>query len=802
MDRFVGKRLDGRYEIQEIIGVGGMAVVYKAHDNVENRTVAIKILKEEFVSNEEFIRRFKNESKAIAVLSHPNIVKVYDVSFGDLIQYIVMEYIDGITLKELIERQGSLRWKDAVYFMVQILKALQHAHDKGIVHRDVKPQNIMVLSDGTIKVADFGIARFARNEQRTITDKAIGSVHYISPEQARGEKTDEKADIYSVGVMLYEMLTGQLPFDAESAVSVAIMQLQRDPKLPTEINPAVPLGLEQITMHAMQKTIERRYQSASEMLCDLEQFKKDPESTFDYSYFVDNAPTKFVDSIMSSTPASAVVIEEEEEEIEEVKERNNMIPILAGVASALVIVLIILGIKFIPKLLKNTGKEYECPDFINMTIENVEKHEFYKENIFEFKFEYIESEYDINRVCDQSTPAGKKLKKGTTITLYISEGQTTVPIPDVFNMNEDKAISKLKAEGFIVATKEQKHEEVEVGKVIKTDPAIGTKAPAKSKITVYVSSGKPEKYVQVPDVVGFSKEDAISDLENADLSYEIEERNLTPDEEFDKGYVIAQSPEGGENSNEVLEGTVVKLYVSTGKVDYTYKPVVELPNDAPLSKGYVSIWKKDGKDPIAETKEEIDLTKKMYTFDELTTNDKEVKYIAKVRFAEDSSKKYYVFAEVTFNVVNNKYDSKAYYDYHNYVPAPELCEKCGLELEAEHECPTCTNCGEKLKKDVVIDGKEHKCECKTCLNSFIYGKKHVCKCIHCGEKEFGPNHTDECECGIELKPTDVHCKECHSNIKGEHEHINCPNPDGEKPEHLKPDDSNVVCGICGYKENE
>ncbi len=252
MDKYVGKRLDGRYEIQEIIGVGGMAVVYKAHDNVENRTVAIKILKDEFVTNEEFIRRFKNESKAIAVLSHPNIVKVYDVSFGDLIQYIVMEYIDGITLKEFIERQGSLKWKDAVYFTVQILKGLQHAHDKGIVHRDVKPQNIMVLSDGTIKVADFGIARFARNEQRTITDKAIGSVHYISPEQARGEKTDEKADIYSVGVMLYEMLTGRLPFEAESAVSVAIMQLQRDPELPTAINPSIPLGLEQITMHAMQ----------------------------------------------------------------------------------------------------------------------------------------------------------------------------------------------------------------------------------------------------------------------------------------------------------------------------------------------------------------------------------------------------------------------------------------------------------------------------------------------------------------------------------------------------------------------
>ena len=297
MDKYLGKRLDGRYELQEIVGVGGMAVVYKAYDNLENRIVAVKILKEEYTGNDEFLRRFINESKAISVLSHPNVVKVYDVSFGDLIQYIVMEYIDGITLKEYIEKSGPLSWNEAVQFTLQILRGLQHAHDKGVVHRDIKPQNIMVLPDGIIKVADFGIARFARSEQVTITDKAIGSVHYISPEQAKGEKTDEKADIYSVGVMLYEMITGKLPFQAESAVSVAIMQLQKDPTLPRDINGSIPLGLEQITMHAMQKDGVRRYRSASEMLFDLEAFKKNPAVTFDYDYFVDDSPTKYIPDV-------------------------------------------------------------------------------------------------------------------------------------------------------------------------------------------------------------------------------------------------------------------------------------------------------------------------------------------------------------------------------------------------------------------------------------------------------------------------------------------------------------------------
>ncbi len=237
MENYVGKRLDSRYEIHEIIGVGGMSVVYKAYDNVDDRIVAVKILKEEFANDDEFVRRFKNESKAIAVLSHPNIVKVYDVSFGDKIQYIVMEYVDGITLKEYIQKQGIITWNDAVYFISQILKALQHAHDKGIVHRDIKPQNIILLSTGEIKVTDFGIARFSRTETRTLTENAIGSVHYISPEQAKGELTDERADIYSLGVVFYEMLTGTVPFEADSAVSVALMQVRDDAKRLPDINP-------------------------------------------------------------------------------------------------------------------------------------------------------------------------------------------------------------------------------------------------------------------------------------------------------------------------------------------------------------------------------------------------------------------------------------------------------------------------------------------------------------------------------------------------------------------------------------
>ena len=652
MDKFVGKRLDGRYEIKEIIGVGGMAVVYKAYDNVEDRTVAIKILKEEFVSNEEFVRRFKNESKAIAMLSHPNIVKVYDVSFGDLIQYIVMEYIDGITLKEYIERQGSLRWKDAVYFTIQILKGLQHAHDKGIVHRDVKPQNIMVLSDGTIKVTDFGIARFARSEQRTITDKAIGSVHYISPEQARGEKTDEKADIYSVGVILYEMLTGQLPFQAESAVSVAIMQLQRDPKLPTEINPSIPLGLEQITMHAMQKTLDRRYHSAAEMLCDLEQFKKDPDATFDYSYFVDDSPTKHINTVISSTPASAA---EEPDDTEDVKEKNKMIPILAGIAAALVVALIVLAAIFIPRLLKGTGAEIDCPKFIGMTLDEVKDNDELNGQ-FELKYESgYDENYEYGYIYEQSQPEGKKLKRGAEITLYVSMGKSTVKVPDVYGKTESYAVSELKAKNFTTKVTEIADDEVEAGLVIKTEPARTTVVAEGTEINIFISTGKATKMVDVPNTVGLTEERAKSDISKAGLVPVIERRDLTSDEKFYKtGTVISQEPDAN-SSAKVSEGTEVKIYISTGVVNYKFDLKIELPSDYVSNYASVSLWI-DNK--LFKESEKLDLKSLgTYTFKELTTTEEYLTMTVKI------GDKYEDYMKIKVDTSNGKSDIITEYNY-------------------------------------------------------------------------------------------------------------------------------------------
>lgn len=577
MENYCGKRLDGRYEIREIVGVGGMAVVYKAYDNIDDRIVAIKILKEEFLANEEFRRRFKNEAKAIAVLSHPNIVKVYDVSFGDRLQYIVMEYIEGITLKEYIEQQKVVNWKEAVHFVNQILKALQHAHDKGIVHRDIKPQNIILLQDGTIKVSDFGIARFSRGDTRTMTESAIGSVHYISPEQARGEITDDKADIYSVGVVMYEMLTGQLPFQSDNAVSVAIMQMQQEAKRPREINPDIPLGLEQITLRAMQKNAKDRYQSASEMLLDLDEFRKNPSIKFDYNYFVDSEPTRFVDPKRvppTKAPADAVKTEPEETE-EEDKEPSKTMPIIFGVIAGLVVIVAI----FVGVFLGRNAKKVEVPNFIGMNYnDDIMGNALYTDN-FVFETESVYStDAEPGEVLSQNPEANTKIRKGKTIKLEIAYNDDSVLISGIVGLSAEEAQSKLKASGFEVKVITKYDKNAKDGIVFDTYPVEGSYGEKGSLVTIYVGTTENPDAATVPVVVGYSQDIAKKLIESAGFTV----GNITEaNSDKEKGVVLSQSPDGNTTAE---AGAPIALVVSNGVPEATTATItVTLPKSSGAS---------------------------------------------------------------------------------------------------------------------------------------------------------------------------------------------------------------------------
>ena len=562
MENYVGKTLNGRYEIQEIIGVGGMAVVYKAYDNIDDRIVAVKILKEEFLANEEFRRRFKNESKAIAVLSHPNIVKVYDVSYGDRIQFIVMECVDGITLKEYIQQQGVINYKEAVFFVTQILRALQHAHDKGIVHRDIKPQNIMLLENGAIKVTDFGIARFSSSETRTMTDSTIGSVHYISPEQARGDITDDKADIYSVGVMLYEMLTGKLPFESDNTVSVAIMQLQQDPVKPREINPSIPVGLEQIVLKAMQKNINDRYQSAAEMLLDLEEFRRNPSISFDYDY-KNNEPTKYIPNITNSIKKVDPVVEEEEKEEPEV--RNRTIPILIGIITGLVVVLAVaFGVLFKLGYLSGNS-QVKVPNFVGVIYDEEEFETKYPELSFDIT-EKVDTSVTPNQIISQTPEKGTKINpKKTIIELVVATNTELVEIPDdLIGVDYVSAVTKLSSLGFQVKEKEVDQKDypgIPAGTVVSTNPKGGNKVSANSTVTLeYVSYDETkEKLVIVPDVSNLDEASAKKVLTSSGFTVSV---NSEYSDTISKGYVISNTFKG----SKIPAGSNVTITVSKGKL--------------------------------------------------------------------------------------------------------------------------------------------------------------------------------------------------------------------------------------------
>lgn len=606
MDNMIGRCLDGRYELLELIGTGGMADIYKAKDITEDRIVAVKILKNEFAGSEDFLRRFRNESKAIALLSHPNIVKIYDVGFNEQIQFIVMEYIDGISLADYIKLQGVLKWKDAVYFTVQILRALQHAHDRGIVHRDIKSQNVMMLPDGTIKVMDFGIARFNRETDKTLSEKAIGSVHYISPEQARGEMTDEKSDIYSVGVMLYEMLTGQKPFDGETPVAIALQHMQTPPKPPREINSSIPEGLEEITLKAMQKEPSMRYQTAGEMINDIEEFKKDPSIVFEYKYFSADGSTKYFDKVSDpnapeQNAADDTLSEGEEDEDndlydddddddEEVEDRRSpLLPILFAVASVFVIMTAWLIFSIVTRNLGNTSgasDEMTMPNIIGMTLDDVK--EKYPDLNLDIDRQYS-TDYPENEVMDQKTPAGRTIKKSTIVNIVISNGPQKVEVDDYANLSAQDAQIKLEKKGLKPKLVYVNDDEVAKDIVIKTEPAAHSEVSQGTVVKVYVSNGKLVKAVNVPKFVGMTIEEARKEAEDKNLK--LKEVSGSSNE-YKEGEVIKQSIDA---NSVVNEDTEIEVTVCDGKaVSIKTEVSLDLPSDVTDTGTFRFEYFKDG----------------------------------------------------------------------------------------------------------------------------------------------------------------------------------------------------------------
>lgn len=564
MDNYVGKRLENRYEVQEIIGVGGMSVVYKAYDNVDDRVVAVKVLKDEFLNNEDFKRRFKNESKAIALLSHNNIVKVYDVNFGEKLQYIVMEYIDGITLKEYINKQGAITWNDALYFMTQILRAVQHAHDKGIVHRDIKPQNIILLPTGEIKVTDFGIARFSRSETKTLTEEAIGTVHYISPEQAKGEHTDEKADIYSLGVVLYEMLAGKVPFEADSAVSVALKQIQENAQHLTDINPDIPYGLEQICNHAMQKNPADRYQTATEMLLDIEEIIKNPSIRFNYDVKIDNNPTRIVPKPIIDE------YDEEYEEVPEYKDPDNKKKVITASIIGVIVLVAAIALLVIGFTNGMSTKTHQLENFQGSLYDELISSTDYD---YEFIAEYEKSDETPGKVLGQDPEAGTKVLDGSTVKLIVAATKDDTPIPNLYGLNEVLATQELSKQGLVnYRVMRVSSENVEEGKVVYTDPKANTVVSADQEIIIYISSGPSTSVVntlRVPDVQGLSQSGARAFLEQygfSNVSFS------TLDSDAPKGVVISQSPGVGE---EALATDSIKVVISSGVTTTTTEKSVK-----------------------------------------------------------------------------------------------------------------------------------------------------------------------------------------------------------------------------------
>ena len=560
MDKYLGTTLDDRYVIKKVIGSGGMAVVYRATDNRLKRSVAVKILRDELEADVEFRRRFQTEAQAVAMLSHPNIVSVYDVSHSEDVEYIVMELIEGVTLMQYMQKRGALGWKEALHFSVQIARALEHAHSKGIVHRDIKPQNVMILRDGTIKVADFGIAALeTRQEQRS--DQTVGSVHYIAPEQARGEQPDTRSDIYSLGVVMYEMLTGRMPYDGETAEQIALKHIAGIAVPPQEINPDIPDELARITLRAMNADINARYQSASELLADLEEFRKQQAAANRTS---SDGEEGF--EVVPDVEPIGRTGEMSEAKYARRRKRSRKVSIMSGAVGVLVFMVAVFVFlwNYWLRDIFSTAERIELPNFVGRSYESVVNDSSYTQ-LYAFTVTYsIDPTVPEGEIISQDPEAGRSLMivpEKIAVTLTVSTGVREAVVPDVLNSSLQEAVVELQNSGFKYETNYVTSDVVTEGYVISTDPAPGSSLAEGSTVFLTISSGPTIHTVTMPNLVGHTESEAISILQSNNLTYA---DTTYIESEQEEGTVIRQSIDAYED---VSEHTRIYLWVSSGPAE-------------------------------------------------------------------------------------------------------------------------------------------------------------------------------------------------------------------------------------------
>lgn len=547
---YIGVLLDDRYEILEKIGEGGMAVVYKAFCHRLSRFVAVKIMREEMAADEEFKRRFCAESHAIAMLSHPNIVAVYDVSHSDDVEYIVMELVDGITLKQYMDKRGAISWKEALHFTKQITKALAHAHSRGIIHRDIKPQNIMLLKDGTIKVADFGIAALENEMQES--GQAVGSIHYIAPEQARGENPDARSDIYSLGIVMYEMLTGRKPYTGETIGEIAVKHMSSLPTMPSDIVPDIPPELERITLKAMSCPINKRYQSANELLDDLDKFTQ--------AQIVQEKKPEYENPAVAPVRS---VSEMSSEKYSLRRKRSGTVAYMTGVLGGLVLILALFVFlwNFWLRDVFSPAERIALPNFVGSNYESVVNNAELA-GTYNFKVTYIiDTNAESGKILSQNPEPGRSMMitpDGIAVELSVSTGVVLTPVPDVTNMDYREATLELQRAGFAVEVENSTSDSVSKDCVISTSPAANEQISAGSTVYLVVSSGQQVSYTTMPNFVGLTEDAAINKIANSGLTYGGSEQVSS---DYDAGTVIGQSPAAFQ---EVEEHGKVTLRVSTG----------------------------------------------------------------------------------------------------------------------------------------------------------------------------------------------------------------------------------------------